>query len=179
MVDINRLIALKTQLRYQFQLARKRCEAIDFIIRAKENLERVREEIRISAGNKRAREKDTIDGFTSLNDEQLEQTYLEQLQESLDFVQVELQKRDGYSEQITGILHKMAVPYDAIMDAIQFTIDSDFNKDLVNNEISETEDLINNPPESFVIAMHPGASPGIYQRNYLKTLKEIVQRLNE
>ena len=148
----------------QIQLAQKQANGIDFVIRAKDDLTSVQEEIRKSKKNACAN-----------GDEELEQVYQRRLQEGLDYFQEKLLERGYLPEQIIGNFHKLAIPYDARGDAFQFVLDSDFDQGLIAEEIRFCEDLIAKPLEP---RMHPGATPGMYRRCYLEYLKEIVSLLS-
>lgn len=161
--DEKSLKALESKLHSQLQYARTQAEAINFVIQAKDDLSQVRDEIR------QRREKISLLEIESL--------YLRQLQESLEIVQSEIQRRGGYAEQIVGILSRRVVPFDAMVNAYQFILESNFDTNLITKEIETTEEIIINPPRTLLSARYPESTPNLYKQAYLKTLKSIVQAM--
>jgi len=111
--------------------------------------------------------------------EEIEHLYLKQLQECMDLVQLEIHKREHNSEQISGILNRRGVPFDAMGDAYQFILESDFDIDSITKEIQELEDTILNPPKALLSAIDLKSTPSIYKRTYLLTLKEITEQIKD
>jgi hypothetical protein len=169
--------AIKRKLLHQLQLARIKAEAMDFVIYARDDLSKVRDVIRTRNEKMAVSENYMIRSGDPLSEE-INRVYIQGLQEGLDLVQEELQKTGSYTEQLSGRLHKIAVPFDAIGDAIQFVLDTSFNIVFISKEIAETEDFLLHPPESLINAQNPESTPGIYKRHYLKTLKEIARLLS-
>lgn len=179
MVEANFHEALKTKLYHRLLLANKHAEAIDYVIREKNNPNKIKEEIRRNEIRLSARTTGQNGDGPNKDGKDLEQAYVEQLKACLEIVQRELKKWGSHSDQITGLLHKLAVVYDATGDAIQFALDTEINIDVIARKMDETEKMITNPPEELVRSLQPGTSPGIYKRNYLIALREIAQLIEK
>ncbi len=169
--DENYLQIVKTKLKYDLHLAQEYAEATYFVIHAKDNLDKIRDEIKAREREMVVKENDASNSDVIFDDE-LERAYINGLKEKLNYVQEELKKEGSYTEQLTGTLYLYIAYYDALVEAVQFILEADFDMDLITKKIAETEKLIAKPPAALKKEKYLEAIPGAYNNYYLKTLSE-------
>jgi hypothetical protein len=170
--------SLLSSFAHQMSLAREQDEAIFFVIKLNGDLKGI--EWRINDLEETLeRSKDHDKKLDNLKQIELLEVYLMGLRSAHELIRKELTNNQVYSEKITVLLHKLSIPLGAKADAFEFALENGGNIEIIATRIKELEERTFNPPKDREKAMHPGATPGMYNRAFINTLKEIMNMISD